>query len=92
MGKAINLGLISENILQTFFILKASSSSKSKGFGLCDAFSDCIFREDEEKINIYLNQLQFKGKENSITWEQHSAVPHVGKADLKLPWSSNDLG
>lgn len=40
----------------------------SKAFVLWDAFSDCIFREDEEKINIYFNQLQFKGKGNSVTW------------------------
>lgn len=67
MGKTINFRPASENILQASFILKASSSNKCKDLGLCDGFSDYIFREDEE-IDIYFSQLEFEGKKNSITW------------------------
>ena len=68
IGKTINLSLVSENTLQAFFILKASSSSKFKAFGLWDGICDCIFKEDVEKITIYFSQLQFEGRENSVTW------------------------
>lgn len=68
MGKIIKLCLVSENTVQAFFILKASSSSKFKVFGLWDGISDCIFKDDVEKINIYFSQLQFEGRENSVTW------------------------
>lgn len=93
MGKTIDLSLVSENIPQVFFILKVSSSSKFKVFGLWDGISDCIFREDEEKVTIYFSQLHFEGPQGNLnnlvtTWT--SALPTQNSLAPPLTLAENE--